>query len=101
MRFFGSRELAAAPDAWKDPVFSHTLPFYLFDLPFYSGLLGFVFVFAHLVEAHLSDADLCRSFCLTANLCRANLCGAYLVETNLNCPHLRHCFVPVSPDEYD
>jgi uncharacterized membrane protein (UPF0182 family) len=46
MRFFGSRGLAAAPDAWKDQVFSRGLPFYLFDLPFYSQLLGFVFVLA-------------------------------------------------------
>lgn len=43
MRYFGSRGLSAAPDAWRDPVFSHALPFYLFDLPFYSDLLGFVF----------------------------------------------------------
>jgi len=46
MRFFGSRGLTAPPDAWKDPVFSHPLTFYLFDLPFYSDLLGFVFVLA-------------------------------------------------------
>ena len=46
MRFFGSRGLTAPPDAWKDPVFHHVLPFYLFDLPFYSDLLGFVFVLA-------------------------------------------------------
>src|SRR3981081_1448358 len=46
MRFFGSRGLAAASDAWKDQVFSRGLPFYLFDLPFYSQLLGFVFVLA-------------------------------------------------------
>src|SRR5271157_4617324 len=46
MRFVGSRGLSAPPDAWKDPVFSHALPFYLFDLPFYSNLLGFVFVLA-------------------------------------------------------
>ena len=46
MRFFGSRGLSAPPDAWKDPVFSHALPFYLFDLPFYSDLLAFVFVLA-------------------------------------------------------
>src|SRR5712671_1075567 len=44
MRFFGSRGLVAAPDAWKDQVFSRGLPFYLFDLPFYSEVLGFVFV---------------------------------------------------------
>ncbi len=46
MRFFGSRGLAAPPDAWQDRVFSHALPFYLFDLPFYSELLGFLFVLA-------------------------------------------------------
>jgi uncharacterized membrane protein (UPF0182 family) len=46
MRYFGSRGLTAAPDAWKDQVFSRSLPFYLFDLPFYSQLLGFVFVLA-------------------------------------------------------
>ncbi len=46
MSFFGSRGLPVAPDAWRDQVFSHTLPFYLFDLPFYSGMLGFVFALA-------------------------------------------------------
>ncbi|MGB8888554.1 MAG: UPF0182 family protein [Candidatus Korobacteraceae bacterium] len=46
MRFLGSRGLAAPPDAWQDHVFSHALPFYLFDLPFYSDLLGFLFVLA-------------------------------------------------------
>jgi len=46
MRFFGSRGLTVAPDAWNDQVFSRGLPFYLFDLPFYSQLLGFVFVLA-------------------------------------------------------
>ena len=46
MRYFGSRGLTAPAGAWKDPVFSHALRFYLFDLPFYSDLLGFVFVLA-------------------------------------------------------
>ena len=46
MRFFGSRRVTLAPDAWRDQIFSHTLPFYLFDLPFYSEVLGFVFVLA-------------------------------------------------------
>ena len=44
MRFIGARQISAAADAWKDPVFSHPLPFYLFDLPFYSELLDFAFV---------------------------------------------------------
>src|SRR6202140_204491 len=46
MRFFGSRGLTAPADAWKDQVFSRGLPFYLFDLPFYTEVLGFVFVLA-------------------------------------------------------
>jgi uncharacterized membrane protein (UPF0182 family) len=43
MRFVGSRGLPAPHEAWQDHVFSHALPFYLFDLPFYSDLLGFLF----------------------------------------------------------
>jgi len=46
MRFFGSLGVKAPADAWKDQVFSRPLPFYLFDLPFYSQLLGFIFVLA-------------------------------------------------------
>jgi uncharacterized protein len=46
MRFLGSRGLTASSGAWKDPVFSRGLPFYLFDLPFYSQVLGFAFVLA-------------------------------------------------------
>jgi len=43
MRLFGSRGVMLAPDAWKDQVFSRGLPFYLFNLPFYSDILGFAF----------------------------------------------------------
>jgi hypothetical protein len=46
MRFIGSRGISAPVDAWQDQVFSHKLPFYLFDLPFYSDLLGFLFALA-------------------------------------------------------
>src|SRR6266853_1230133 len=46
MRYFGSRGITPAPGAWKDQVFSQGLPFYLFNLPFYSQLLGFAFVLA-------------------------------------------------------
>jgi uncharacterized membrane protein (UPF0182 family) len=46
MRFFGSRGVTRSSAIWRDPVFSHALPFYLFDLPFYSEVLGFVFVLA-------------------------------------------------------
>ena len=46
MRYAGSRGLAAPAGAWKDQVFSRGLPFYLFDLPFYADVLGFVFVLA-------------------------------------------------------
>ena len=46
VRFFGARGLAQAADAWRDPVFGRALPFYLFNLPFYSQVFGFVFVLA-------------------------------------------------------
>src|SRR5579864_1713837 len=46
MRFFGSRRLTLPADAWKDPVFSRPLTFYLFSLPFFSQVLGFGFVLA-------------------------------------------------------
>ncbi len=43
IQFAGSRGLASPAEAWQDKVFSHSLPFYLFDLPFYSDLLGYLF----------------------------------------------------------
>jgi hypothetical protein len=43
MSYAGSRGVTLPPDAWKDPVFGRPLSFYLFDLPFYSELLSFVF----------------------------------------------------------
>jgi uncharacterized membrane protein (UPF0182 family) len=46
MRFVGSRGLTVTASAWKDQVFARGLPFYLFDLPFYSQVLGFLFVLA-------------------------------------------------------
>ena len=46
MRFIGSRRLTLPANAWKDPVFSRPLSFYLFSLPFYSQVLGFIFVLA-------------------------------------------------------
>src|SRR5260221_12083370 len=46
MRFFGPGGGTLPPATWTDPVFSRALPFYLFDLPFYSEVLGFVFVLA-------------------------------------------------------
>src|SRR5260370_20126094 len=46
MRFFRSRGVTLPPDALRDQVFSHALPFYLFDLPFYSAVLGLVFLLA-------------------------------------------------------
>jgi hypothetical protein len=46
MRFVGSRGIPLAAGGWKDPVFSRPLSFYLFSLPFYSQVLGFVFTLA-------------------------------------------------------
>ena len=46
MAYVGSRGIDPLPDAWTDPVFGLHLPFYLFELPFYSLLLRVVFVVA-------------------------------------------------------
>ena len=43
VRYTGSRNLPAAATAWHDSVFSKPLSFYLFDLPFWSDLRGYVF----------------------------------------------------------
>jgi uncharacterized membrane protein (UPF0182 family) len=42
VRFAGSRGLPAAATAWHDAVFGKPLAFYLFDLPFYLLLRGYV-----------------------------------------------------------
>ncbi|MGD0201978.1 MAG: UPF0182 family protein [Bryobacteraceae bacterium] len=42
VRYFGGLGLPAEATAWRDPVFSHPLKFYLFDLPFYRLLLRFL-----------------------------------------------------------
>ena len=42
VRFAGSRGLPAAATAWHDAVFNQPLSFYLFDLPFYQLLRGYV-----------------------------------------------------------
>jgi uncharacterized membrane protein (UPF0182 family) len=38
-RYVGGREAASS---WQDPAFGKPLSFYLFDLPFYSGTIGFL-----------------------------------------------------------
>lgn len=42
VRFIGSRGLADGAAGWHDPVFGKPLSFYLFDLPFYSELRGYL-----------------------------------------------------------
>ena len=46
MAYVGSRSNGPTEPQWIDPVFGSALSFYLFDLPFYSALLGFVFTVA-------------------------------------------------------
>ncbi len=46
MLFIGSRGVASGTGGGVDPVFGRPLVFYLFRLPFYSQVLGFVFVLA-------------------------------------------------------
>jgi len=43
VRYFGGRGVGGHAAAWHDPVFDKPLAFYLFELPFYSVLLRFVF----------------------------------------------------------
>ena len=42
VRYFGSRNLPAESTAWHDSVFGHPLSFYLFDLPFYRVIHGYL-----------------------------------------------------------
>jgi hypothetical protein len=42
VRFAGSRGLAASAAGWRDSIFQQPLSFYLFDLPFYNLLRGYV-----------------------------------------------------------
>jgi uncharacterized membrane protein (UPF0182 family) len=52
VRYVGAQASArTAADAWRDPVFGNTLPFYFFDLPFYSELLGYVVALAFVSAA--------------------------------------------------
>jgi uncharacterized membrane protein (UPF0182 family) len=46
VRYIASRGLAAGAAEWSDPAFGRPLAFYLFDLPFYNELRGFVLVLA-------------------------------------------------------
>jgi uncharacterized membrane protein (UPF0182 family) len=46
MRYVGSRGVPQTASGWHDPVFSKPLSFYLFNLPFYSQALSYVFVLA-------------------------------------------------------
>ena len=41
VRYFGGRALPG-PAGWADPVFGRSLAFYLFELPFYQAMLGWV-----------------------------------------------------------
>jgi uncharacterized membrane protein (UPF0182 family) len=46
VRYFGGRHLPAEATAWRDAVFGEPLKFYLFDLPFYGVLLGYLLALA-------------------------------------------------------
>ncbi len=47
IRYYGAQKAGiAASGAWRDPVFGNPLPFYFFDLPFYSLLLRYVLAVA-------------------------------------------------------
>jgi uncharacterized membrane protein (UPF0182 family) len=46
MRYIGGSRIPAQAAEWHDPVFGNALKFYLFDLPFYSLLRGYLFALA-------------------------------------------------------
>lgn len=46
MAYVGSQQSGPEESPWLDPVFGRDLSFYLFDLPFFKTLLGFVFTVA-------------------------------------------------------
>ena len=46
VRYFGGRNLPVEASAWHDPVFGLPLGFYLFDLPFYGLLRGYLLTLA-------------------------------------------------------
>jgi len=46
VRYFGGRNLPVEATAWRDSVFGQPLGFYLFDLPFYALLRGYVLALA-------------------------------------------------------
>ena len=48
IRFLGAQRAGVSQGAWRDPVFGHVLPFYFFDLPFYSNLLAYLIALAFL-----------------------------------------------------
>ena len=43
VRYMGARGLPASANTWQDPIFFKPLSFYLFDLPFYNVLRGYLF----------------------------------------------------------
>jgi uncharacterized protein len=51
IRFLGAQRAGVAADAWRDPVFGHVLPFYFFDLPFYSHIIGYFLALAFVTTA--------------------------------------------------
>ena len=55
IRFLGAQRAGVAAGAWRDPVFGHVLPFYFFDLPFYSHILGYLLALAFVATARLLD----------------------------------------------
>ena len=40
--YYGAQRAGLPPNAWRDPIFGNSLSFYLFDLPFYNQLLGYL-----------------------------------------------------------
>jgi uncharacterized protein len=55
VRYIGARGMPAEANAWRDAVFGLPLRFYLFDLPFYSDLRGYLLALIIVSGAGLLD----------------------------------------------
>ncbi|HLJ46239.1 MAG TPA: UPF0182 family protein [Bryobacteraceae bacterium] len=81
VRYFGGRNVGGQASAWHDPVFGQPLAFYLFELPFYSVLLHFVFAVV-IVAAVLYWAT-GRGWQIRRSLPEMKLAGNFNLELNL------------------
>ena len=103
MAYVGSRGIDSPPDAWTDPVFGLGLPFYLFELPFYSLLLRVVFVvavFSRSSSGRQAAAGNCSSVYASSATRGGRSRNSIPVRTPCCCPERAAPGLPVSWDRW-